>query len=247
VKGHHGVVVLGARVDEVDDDAGLLAGVAARHAPDALLVDALGRGGRQVHAHGGARRVPALGEQLRVDEHVDLAGLVVGEDPRELALGGLARDRLCLHVEVAERLRDVVGVAHAGRVHDTRNATEARPVEIRDRLVERLLVEQLGQHLLVELRVDVAAAQGHLGDRAHARARRDADAAQRRDDAAPGRLGEVEARGLRGEEVRDVAGDQRARGRHADEDRTEPLSDRGRGLLAEGRVGLVADDDRVGV
>jgi len=33
-----------------------------------------------VHADRRARRVPALGEQLRVDEDVDVAVLVLGED-----------------------------------------------------------------------------------------------------------------------------------------------------------------------
>jgi hypothetical protein len=95
-------------------------------------------------------------------------------------------------------------VAHAGGVDDARHAAEARLVEVRRGHVERQLVEQLGQQLLVELDVDVALAQRHLGDRAHARARRDADAAQRRDDAAARGLREVEARGLRREEVGDV-------------------------------------------
>ena len=135
---------------------------------------------------------------------------------------------------------------HAGGVDDAGHAVEARLVEVGDRQVERRLVEQLGQHLLVELDVDLALAQRHLGDRAHARAGRDADAAQRRDDAAARGLREVEARGLRREEVGDVAGDQRARRGHADEDRAGPLADRGARLLAERRVGLVADDDRVG-
>ena len=76
---------------------------------------------------------------------------------------------------------------------------------------------------------------------------RDADAAQRRDDAAARGLREVEARGLRREEVGDVAGDERARGRHADEDRAGPRADRRGRLLAQRGVGLVADDDRVGV
>ena len=114
---------------------------------------------------------------------------------------------------------DVVSVPHAGRVDDAGNAVEAGLVEVGDRQVERRLVEQLGQHLLVELGVDLAAAQRHLGDRADARARRDADAAQRRDHATAGRLGQVEARGLRREQVGDVAGDQRAGGGHADPDR----------------------------
>ena len=109
------------------------------------------------------------------------------------------------------------------------------------------LVEQLGQLVLVEVLVDLAFAQRHLGDRPHPRAGRDAQAAQRRDDAAAGGLGEVEARSLGGEEVGDVTGDQRAGRGHADEDRAGPGADAGAGLLAERGVGLVADDDRVGV
>src|SRR5215203_5656333 len=70
---------------------------------------------------------------------------------------------------------------------------------------------------------------------------------QRSGEAAPRRLREIEARGLRREEVGDVAGDQRAGRRHADEDRLVPVADRGRRLLAERGVRLVADDDRVRV
>ena len=44
-----------------------------------------------------------------------------------------------------------------------------------------------------------------------------------------------------------MAGDQRARRGHADEDRAGPGADRGRGLLAQRGVRLVADDDRVRV
>ena len=76
------VVVLRRGMDEVDDDARLLAGMAARDAADALLVDALRRGRREVHADRRARRVPALGEQLRVDEHVDVAALVARRGSR---------------------------------------------------------------------------------------------------------------------------------------------------------------------
>ena len=165
------VVVLGRGVDEVDDQPRLLAGVAARDAADALLVDALGGRRREVHADRRAGAVPALGEQLRVDQHVDVAALVAGEDVDEFALGRLAGDRLRLQALGAERLREVVGVAHAGRVDDARDAVEARLVEVRDRDVEGLLVEQFGQLVLVELGVDLAAPQRHLGDRAHARRR----------------------------------------------------------------------------
>ncbi len=159
----------------------------------------------------------------------------------------LAGHRLRLQPDVAERLRDVVGVAHAGGVDDARDPVEARLVEVGHREVERQLVEQLGQHLLVELGVHFTAAQRHLGDRAHARPRRDPHAAQRRDHPAAGGLGEVEARGLRREEIGDVAGDQRARRGHADEHRPGPGADRGGRLLAQRGVRLVADDDRVGV
>ena len=94
VQGDHRVVVRRGGVDEVHDDARLLAGRAPGDAAHPLLVDALGGGGREVHADGGARRVPALGQQLGVHEHVDLAALVGGEDARELALGRLAGDGL---------------------------------------------------------------------------------------------------------------------------------------------------------
>ena len=71
VQRHDRVVVLGRRMHEVDDDARLLARLAAGDAADALLVDAPRGGRREVHADGRARRVPALGEQLGVDQHVD--------------------------------------------------------------------------------------------------------------------------------------------------------------------------------
>ena len=170
-----------------------------------------------------------------------------GEDLGQLALRRLAGDGLRVDAGVAEGGGDVVGVLDAGGVDDARDLAEARLVEVGDGDVERLLVEQRGELLLVEVLVDLAAAQRHLGDRAHAGPRRDADAAQRRDHAAARGLGEVEARGLGGEEVGDVAGDQRAGRGHADEDRPGPVADAGAGLLAERGVGLVADHDRVGV
>src|ERR1700732_1249686 len=103
-------------MDEVDDDPGLLAGMAPRDATYALLVDPLRSRRREMHADRCARRVPTLGKQLGVDEHIDLARLVVGEDAGQLALGGLTGDSLRLHAEVAERLRNVVRVADAGRI-----------------------------------------------------------------------------------------------------------------------------------
>ena len=200
-----------------------------------------------MHADRRPRRVPALGEQHRVAEHVHLAALERGEDLRQLALRGLAGDGAGVDPGRPERGGDVVGVTHAGRVDDARDPAEARAVEVGDGDVERLLVQELGQLLLVEVLVHLAAAQRHLGDRPHPGPGRDADAAKRRDHAAPRRLGEVEARGLGGEEVGDVAGDQRAGRGHADEHRLRPAADAGARLLAEGRVRLVADHDRVGV
>ena len=232
-------------MDEVDDHPGLLARVAAGHPADTLLVDAPRGRRREVHADRRSRGVPSLGQQLRVDEHIDVAALVGGEDRGQLALRRLAGDGARLDALGPQRLGHVVGVLDPRGVQDARHAAEARLVEVRDREVERRLIEQLGQQLLVELDVDLALAQRHLGDRADPDPGRDADAAQRRDDATPGGLREVEAGGLRREQVGDVAGDERARRGHADEDGAGPLADRRAGLLAEGRVRLVADDHGV--
>ena len=90
VQRHDRIVVLGRGVHEVHDKPRLLAGVATGHAPDALLIDAFGGRRREVHAHGRPRAVPALGQQLRVDQHVDVPALVASENLRELALGRFA-------------------------------------------------------------------------------------------------------------------------------------------------------------
>ena len=219
VQGDDRLVVGRGGVDEVDHQPGLLPRGAAGDPADALLVDAP-RGGRgEVHADRRPRRVPALGEQHRVAEHVHLAALERGEDLGQLSLRGLAGDGAGVDPGRPERGGDVVGVTDAGRVDDARDPAEPRAVQVGDRDVEGLLVQELGQLLLVEVLVHLAAPQRHLGDRPHPRPGRDADAAQRRDHAAPRGLGEVEARGLGGEEVGDVAGDQRAGRGHADEHR----------------------------
>ena len=69
---------------EVDDDARLLARMRAHDPADPLLVHALRGRRRKVHDDGRARRVPALGEQHRVDQDVDLAALVGRERLGEL-------------------------------------------------------------------------------------------------------------------------------------------------------------------
>jgi hypothetical protein len=247
VQADDGLVVGRRRVDEVDHEPRLLARVPPRHAADPLLVDAARGGRREVHADRRPRRVPALGEQHRVAEDVDLTALEGGEDLVELALRRLAGDRAGVDPGVAEGGGDVVRVLDAGGVDDARHPAEARSVEVGDGDVERRLVEKLRQLLLVEVLVHLTLAKRHLGDRAHSGTRRDADAAKRRDHPSAGGLGEVEAGGLRREEVGDVARDQGAGGGHADEDRLLPVANAGARLLAERGVRLVADDDRVGV
>ena len=100
-----------------------------------------------------------------------------------------------------------MGVAHARGVDDAGHVLEADPVEIGDGRVERALVEQCGQLFLVEVLVHLAAAQRNLRDRPDADPGRDPHAAQRCDHTPARGLREVEARGLGGEEVGDVAGD----------------------------------------
>ena len=234
----HALGVRRALRDEVDDDPGLLARVEAHDAADPLLVDAARRGRREVHADGRARRVPALGEELRVDEDVDLAALVGGERLGELDRRRLAADGLGLEPDGAELLREVVGVLDAGRVDDPRRVVEPVAVERRGRLVQRLVVEGLGQELLVE----VAADDRHRVDRRHGR---DAEVAQRRDQAPARGLGEREVVDGGGEDVRDLLRDQLLRRGHADVDRLRVRADGAGRLLAERGVRLVRDHEVV--
>ena len=141
VQGHDRVVVRGRGVHEVHDDPRLLARGPPRDSTHALLVHAPGGGRGQVHAHRRARRVPALGQQLRVDQHVDVVALVSGEDAGELALGRLTRDSLGLDARLDEGLGHVMGVAHAGGVDHAGHVLEADPVEVGHGRVERALVE----------------------------------------------------------------------------------------------------------
>ena len=96
VQGDDRLVVGRRRVDEVDHQARLLARRPAGDAADPLLVDPPRGGRRQVHADRRPRAVPALGEQHRVAEDVDVAALEAGEDLGQLALGRLAGDGLGL-------------------------------------------------------------------------------------------------------------------------------------------------------
>ena len=234
------LVVGRALRDEVDDDARLLARMDAHDAADPLLVDAPRRGRREVHADRGARRVPALGEQLRVDEHVDLAALVGGERLGEAHRRRPARDRLGLDPGRAELRREVVRVVDAGRVDDARRVVEAVAVHARGGLVQRLVVEGLGEDLLVE----VAADDRHRVDR---RDRRHAQVAQRRDQAAARGVLQRQVVDRGGEDVGDLLRDQLLGRGHPDVDGLREGADRGRGLLPERRVRLVADHELVRV
>ncbi len=171
VQRDHALVVRRALGDEVDHDARLLARMDAHDPADPLLVDAARRGRREVHDHGRAGGVPALGEQHGVDQDVDLAALVGGERLGQLDRRRPSADRLGLEAGGAELLREVVGVVDAGGVDDPRRVLEAVAVQARRRLVQRLVVEGLGQGALVE----VAADDRHRVDR---RDRRDAQVAQ---------------------------------------------------------------------
>ena len=221
VERDHALVVGRALGHEVDDDARLLARVHAHDPADALLVDAARRGRREVHADGRARRVPALGEQHRVDQDVDLAALVGGQRLGQAHRRRAAADGLGLDPGGAELHREVVRVVDAGGVDDPGRVVEAVAVEARGSLVERLVVEHRGQRALLE----VAADDRHLVDRGH---RRHAQAAQRRDQPAARGVGQRQVVHRGREDVRDLLRDQLLGRRHPDVDRLREAADRRR-------------------
>ncbi len=238
VERDHPVVVGGRLGNEVDHDSGLLARVDAHDAADPLLVHAAGSRGREVHAHRGARRVPAFGEELRVDQDVDLAALVGGERLGESRGWRLPGDRLRLQPGGAELLREVVRVLDTGGVDDSGRGAEALAVEARRGLVQGLVVERGRQCPLLE----VAADDRNRVDRGRGR---HAHAAERSDEAAPGSVGEREIVHRGREDVRDLLGDELLGRRHADVERLVERADRGARLLSERRMGLVAEDEVV--
>ena len=128
----------------------------------------------------------------------------------------------------------------AGRVDDPRRVVEALAVQRRSRLVQHLAVEDGGERALVE----VAADDRHGVDRRH---RRDAQAAERGDQPAPGRVRQRKVVDRGGEDVGDLLRDQLLGRGHADVERLAEGADRRGGLLAERRVRLVADHELVGV
>ena len=191
-----------------------------------------------MHADGRTRGVPPLREQLRVDQDVDLAALVGGERLGQLARRRPAGDGHRLEARCPELLGEVVGVVDTGRVDDSRCRAEAVAVEARRGLVERDVVEGCGQRALLE----VAADDRHRVDRGD---RRHAQGAERRDEAAARGVGERQVVDRGREDVGDLLRDQLLRRRHADVERLREAPDRGRGLLAERGVRLVADHELV--
>jgi hypothetical protein len=226
-------------VDEVDNDAGLLARVDAHDPPDSLLVDAPTGRRREVHADGRARRVPALGEELGVDEHVDLASLVGRKRLGELERRRASADRLGLEPGGAELTREVVGVLHPRGVDDPGGVVEPVAVEARGCLVDQLVVEDLGQDLLVVVAADDRHRRDGCG-RPHTKT------ANRRYQAPTGGVAERELVDRGREDVGDLLGDQLLGRRHADVDRLREAADGRARLLAQGGMRLVADDELVG-
>ena len=124
------------------------------------------------------------------------------------------------------------------RVDDPGGRPEPLAVEARGRLVERGVVEGGRQGALLE----VAADDRHGVDRCR---RRHPQAAERSDQATACRVGERQVVDRGREDVRHLLRDQLLRRRHADIDRLTERPDRGARLLAERRVGLVADHELV--
>ena len=127
-----------------------------------------------------------------------------------------------------------------GGVDDPWRVAEAFAVERCRRHVQGLVVEGMGEGALFE----VAADDRHLvdrGDRWHAQV------PERRDQATASRIGERQVVDRGREDVGHLLRDQLLGGRHADVDRLGERADRGRRLLAERRVRLVADHQLVRV
>ncbi len=198
-----------SRLGEIDDDAGLLTAMQPHDAAHALLVDAAAGGRGEVHADRRAGRVPALGQQLRVHQHVDLAALVGGQRLGQLARRRLAGDGRRLHADRLHRRGHALGVVDAGRVDDPRRVAEPALVEIGGGHVERVEVERGGQLALVEVAADDLDGT-QRGDRP------DPHAAQRRDHAAANGLGQREVGDLGREDIADVLLQQLVGGGHAD-------------------------------
>ena len=226
---------------EVDDDAGLLAPVQAHDPADPLLVHPPARGRREVHAHGRprARSTPPRGSARSRARSSRRARRPPASRPARAAACGPRRRRRRGRSR-ASRPRTRSAWSTPGGVDDARRVAEPALVEVGGREVQRVDVEGCGQLALVE----VAADDVDLPER---RDRLHPHAPEGRDDAAADGLGEREVGDLGGEHVADVLLEQLVGRGHADVHGLREAADRRGRLLAERRVGLVADDDAVDV
>ena len=153
MQGHDALAVRGALADEVDDDAGLLARMQAHDPADPLLVDAPACRRGKVHDDRRARRVPALGEQLRVDQDVDLAALVAGEDLGEADRRRPPADRFGPTPGIVY----AAGVAHAYNLAQEFRAAGLKATAVSGRTPPRELAETLAAYERGEINVLVNA------------------------------------------------------------------------------------------
>jgi hypothetical protein len=131
-------------------------------------------------------------------------------------------------------------VLDAGRVDDPRRVVEAVAVEAGGGLVQRLVVEDRRERSLLEVAADDRDGRDRGG-------RRDAQAAERCDQAAAGGVGQRQVVDRGREDVGDLLGDQLLRRCHADVERLRETTDRAARLLAERGMRLVADHELVRV
>jgi hypothetical protein len=85
---------------------------------------------------------------------MSISTLVGGEDLGQPDRRSAAADGFRFQPGSAELAREVVGVIDARRVDDSGRRVEAVPVEARRGLVQRLVVEDLGQRALLEVAAD---------------------------------------------------------------------------------------------
>ena len=139
------------QVDEVEDEAVLLAGVEARAAAHALGVEALGARGAR---HGDARHariVEALGQDAHVREDLDAPLAEVGQGlGARLARHG-AVDDAGGDAERVQRVGQVAGVVHRHAERDRAPVARQLLDRARDERVALLDVDGLGELLLVEV------------------------------------------------------------------------------------------------
>ncbi len=191
-----------------------------------------------MHHHGRAGLVPALGQQVGVAQHVDVALAELREDLAEFLQRRLTGDGSRADVVGAQLVCERVRLRDGGGVGDTSQSerSEVLHPDIRARLVPQRAVEGAPKARLVEVAT-------HPNDVRQVDGTFDAQAAKRSQDAALDRLQAVQCRGDRAEHLLDMAGGGRRRGRETHEDRVLGAIEQRPGLRAQGSVGLVADHE----